>query len=63
MFKSITEEKNQERVIGSLRQAASYGVQKVANTKHFYSMRHINSKVYFSKRKRRFGFCFNRDYG
>lgn len=63
MLISITEEKNQERVIGSLRQAASYGTEKDANTKHFYSMRHINSRVYFSKRKRKFGFCFNRDCG
>lgn len=61
--KVLQKKKNQERVIGSLRQAASHGAEKVANTKHFYSMRHINSKVYFSKRKRRFGFCFNCDYG
>lgn len=26
-----------KRVIGSLRQAASHGAEKVANTKHFYS--------------------------
>lgn len=53
--------KIQERGIGNVRYAASDGGENVANTEYFYFKRCINSKIYFSKRKRSFGFCFTCD--